>query len=435
MKKHIKTIVSLLLASLMLLGVCACTKPGGDPTAEPKADPTEAPNGGQTAFNMTAVNLSANVTPSKVEGKDADQTFIAAQADFAVRLFQNSLNMQGNTLVSPLSVMLALAMTANGADGETLAGMENALGGLTIDELNEYLYTFINTLPDEEKCRVVPANSIWIRDDFAENVKEAFLRKDADYYGAPAYRAPFDDTTLADINGWVKTNTDGMIEKVIDEIGDDTVMYLINALIFEAEWASKYDETEVNDAVFHGLGGDQTVSMMYSDEFGYINDGSAEGFIKNYAGGKYSFAALLPNAGTDIYDYIKTLSGGKLRALLGNAKNEAVSAGLPKFSYDYEPLLNNALSAMGMSRAFDRNNAEFPKMSDSELYISKVIHKTFIEVGEQGTRAGAVTAVAMDCEGAIMIEHSVILDRPFVYMIVDNATNLPIFIGAVTDIG
>ena len=226
-----------------------------------------------------------------------------------------------------------------------------------------------------------------------------------------------------------------MIKKIIDEIGDDTVMYLINALIFEAEWASKYDETEVNDAVFHGLGGDQTVSMMYSDEFGYINDGSAEGFIKNYAGGKYSFAALLPNAGTDIYDYIGSLTGEKLIAALNGRQDESVSAGLPKFSYDYEIMLNDALKAMGMPLAFDPYGADFKKMSDSQLFISKVIHKTFIEVGEQGTRAGAVTAVAMDCEGAIMIEHSVILDRPFVYMIVDNATNLPIFIGAVTDIG
>ena len=182
-------------------------------------------------------------------------------------------------------------------------------------------------------------------------------------------------------------------------------------------------------------GGTKTVSMMYSDEFGYINDGRAEGFIKNYAGNKYSFAALLPNADTDIYDYIGSLTGEKLIAALNGRQNESVSAGLPKFSYDYELLLNNALKAMGMRQAFDPYGADFKKMSDSQLFISKVIHKTFIEVAEQGTRAGAVTAVAMDCESAIMVEHRVILDRPFVYMIVDNATNLPIFIGAVTDIG
>lgn len=435
MKNHIKTIICLLLAASMLLGAFACAgNGGGEPTPAPNGN--TGGNGGKTAFVPAAVNLSAKVQPAAVEGRAADQKFIAAQADFAVTLFQNSLNMQGNTLVSPLSVMLALAMTANGADGETLAGMEKALGGssLPIDELNEYLYHYIKYLPSGEKYKVTPANSIWIRDGFAENVKETFLQKNADYYGAAAYRAPFDDTTLADINGWVKENTDGMIEKVIDSIDPSTVMFLINALIFDAEWAEKYESSAVHDAPFHPYGGgEKTVSMMYSDEYFYLSDNGAEGFIKPYAGDKYSFAVLMPQEGTDIYDYIKTLSGGKLLAILNARKSEAVSAGLPKFSYDYELLLNNALSAMGMSRAFDPNSAEFTKMSDSELYISKVIHKTFIEVAEQGTRAGAVTVVAMD-EAAMMTEHTVILDRPFVYMILDNATNLPIFIGCVTDI-
>ena len=432
MKNRIKTILCLLLAASMLFA-SACAKPGGgSQTAEPNGNT----NGGNTAFNPTAVNLSAKVTPAKTEGREADMEFIAAQADFAVTLFKNSLNMEGNTLVSPLSVMLALAMTANGADGETLSEMENALGGVPIDRLNEYLHTFVGGLPSDEKAKFIPANSIWIRDDFAGTVEDAFLQKNADYYGAAAYRAPFDDTTLADINGWVKANTDGMIEKVIDKIDPDTVMFLINALTFEAEWASKYTEDEVHSADFRPRGGGtKTVSMMYSEEYGYLSDNGAEGFIKPYAGGNYSFAALMPDEGTDIYDYIRSLSGGKLLAILNGRQEECVNAGLPKFSYDYELLLNNALKAMGMVKAFDANEADFTRISPFEPYISKVIHKTFIEVAEQGTRAGAVTVVTMD-EAAMMTmtEHTVILDRPFVYMIIDNATNLPIFIGAVTDI-
>ena len=421
MKKHIKTIICLLLAASMLLGSLACT---GNANG----------SGKKTAFSAKAENLSAKVTPAEAHGKAADQSFIAAQADFAVTLFKNSLNMQGNTLVSPLSVLLALAMTANGAEGETLEGMEKALGGISIGELNEYLYAVLSSLPAEEFCKVIPANSIWIIEGYP--VEDAFLQKNADYYGAAVYRAPFDSTTVDDINGWVAANTDDMIKKIIDRIDEDTVMYLINALIFEAEWVHKYEKGAVRDAVFHTYGGGETtVQMMYSEEYGYIEDGDAAGFIKPYAGGRYSFAALLPNEGVDIYDYIRTLSGGKLRALLGNAKAETVSVGIPKFSCDYELLLNNALKAMGMERAFDPENAEFTRISEFSPFISRVIHKTFIEVGEQGTRAGAVTAVQMDCEGAVLIDHSVILDRPFVYMIIDNETNLPIFIGTLNTLG
>ncbi len=169
-KKTMRSALIMLLIGAMLFSV-ACSNKGGKEQPGGKTGEAEKP---AQNHQMTAENLSASVKAGTVGGRAADQKFIAAQADFAVRLFQFSLNKSGNTLVSPLSVMIALAMTANGADGETLAGMEKALGGVPIDELNEYLYTYLKELPCGEKYKVVPANSIWIREGLP--VTEAFLQ-------------------------------------------------------------------------------------------------------------------------------------------------------------------------------------------------------------------------------------------------------------------
>ena len=178
--------------------------------------------------------------------------------------------------------------------------------------------------------------------------------------------------------------------------------------------------------------------MMTSEERLYLCDENSTGFIKNYSGGKYSFAALLPNEGIDIYEYIQGLTGERLQNTFDGAQASAVKATMPKFSYEYESSLNDALKKLGMNSAFDESKADFSKMgksSNGNIFISEVKHKTFICVDERGTKAGAVTSVAMDNGAADpMSMHSVKLDRPFVYMIIDNDTNLPLFIGAVTDI-
>ncbi len=184
---------------------------------------------------VQAANLMDGVTAKTVSGKAADDAFKNSSADFAIRLFQKTRDDSKNSLISPLSVMLALSMTANGAKGETLAQTESLLGGdIPMETLNEYLYSYINALPSEKTAKLNVANSIWFRDNgfTAENT---FLQKNADYYGAAVYKSAFDVKTLRDINNWVKKNTDGMIEKIIDDLDPDAVMYLINTVLFDAE--------------------------------------------------------------------------------------------------------------------------------------------------------------------------------------------------------
>jgi serpin B len=175
---------------------------------------------------------------------------------------------------------------------------------------------------------------------------------------------------------------------------------------------------------------------MYSDEYKYLDDGKATGFIKPYAGNKYSFAALLPNENIQIDEYIQSLTGTGFLNMIKNAENIIVQTYLPKFKYEYEIKMNDALKTLGMPDAFHDGKADFKKMatsSDGNIYIGEVLHKTFISVDELGTKAGAVTKVEIQAECVIEYEKTVRLDRPFVYAIIDNATNLPVFIGTVVN--
>lgn len=413
----------------------------------PTETPTRTPGcvtSPPTATEGTCVVIIGTEPPTptmkKAENKLED-AFVGSAADFSLKLFQKSYSGTKNSLISPVSVMTALAMTANGAGGKTLEQMETVLGGdLSIEELNGHLKTFLEGRENTEKVKINCANSVWFRDE--ENrltVKQDFLKKSEDYYDAAVYKKPFDEQTVKDINQWVTENTDGMITEVLDQIPDDAVMYLINALMFDGEWARVYNENNIYEGSFTGIDGTaQPVKMMSSEENKYLDDGMAIGFVKNYAGGQYSFVALLPKEGISLDDYIAALSGEIWCNTLSQARDATVYATTPKFSYEADMLLNDTLAAMGMTDAFSAGAADFSKMAQStrgNISIGRVIHKTFIAVDERGTRAGAVTAVEAIDESAPMEVYTVKLDRPFVYAIVDNATGLPIFMGAVVSLG
>lgn len=389
------------------------------------------------AVKVQADDLMKGITPEKTSGRAANDAFKNGAADFAVRLFQNTREEGKNSLISPLSVMLALSMTANGAKGETLAQMEALLGGdIPIGELNEYLHAYVGSLPSSEKAKLTLANSIWFKNS-GFTVEEDFLQRNADYYGAAVYKSAFDEKTLRDINNWVKENTDGVIDKIVDQMDPYAAMYLVNTVLFDAEWQNIYRKHEVRDGTFTAIdGAKRTVSMMYSNESLYLDDGKATGFLKPYKNG-YSFAALLPNEGVALDDYTASLTGEGFLTTVKNAKEGPVEAAMPKFSYDYGIEMSDALKALCMTVPFDAELADFSGLghsSDGNIYISCVLHKAYIAVDEKGTKAGAATAIEAPAAGDWEDRRRVILDRPFVYAIIDNAAGLPIFIGAVTDI-
>lgn len=385
-------------------------------------------------------DLMVTVNPSKIIKMTELNSDSASVADFGLRLFRESMKSGENTLISPLSVLCALAMTANGAREETRSQMEAVLG-LDVETLNSWLSTYMSRLELSENKKLHLANSIWFKDVDSFTVNPDFLQLNADYYGAGVMKAPFDDTTCREINDWVAENTDGMIRDILDGIPDSVVMYLVNALAFDANWQEIYRETAIWDGEFTMEDGiSQNVQMMHSTENTYLEDDLARGFIKYYEGGEYAFAALIPNQGISVEAYLDSLTGERLLSLLKNAQNSTVQAAMPKFELEYNMELSEVLCAMGMERAFDGGLADFTGLGTStegNIYISRVLHKTFIRVDGKGTKAGAATVVEMDRECAMepMEVHVVNLDRPFVYLLIDTHTNLPFFMGTMMDPG
>ncbi len=349
--------------------------------------------------------------------------------DFGVDILKNSFGEDDNTLISPISVIYALGMTANGADGNTLSEMEDTFG-LSVDELNGYLNAYLKTLASSEGAKFNIANSIWIRED--ENLKpsEDFLQKNKDYLDAKIFEAKFNIDTAKEINNWVSDNTSGLIDSIIDEISDDAMMYLINALALTAEWESPYSEDQVIEDDFTKIYNEkEKTEFMFSKLNSYIEGENETGFLKYYKDRKYAFAALLPNEDININDYVKSLNGEKVNSLLSEVEDKETLTTIPKFESEFSYILNDSLKSMGIKKAFSPEESEFSKMG-ADLFISSIIHKTYISVHELGTEAGAVTAVIMEATSMPMEEpKEVFLNRPFVYMIIDTENNVPLFLG------
>ena len=390
------------------------------------------------ATTVQAANLMEGVTPNKVTALNDLSDQNAAITDFAIRLFQTSEGSGKNTLVSPLSVLCALAMTANGAEAETLQQMEEVLG-MTTEEMNLYLYSYMQNLPQDENNKLSLANSIWFTDHERFTVNQDFLQTTADYYGADIYKAPFNEQTCKDINNWVKEKTDGMIPNALDKIPEDAILYLINALAFDAEWADIYEKHQVREGEFTKEDGTkQECEFMYSTENNYFEDEKATGFLKYYKSGKYAFVALLPKEGVSVSEYIASLTGESLNEMLSNPEHTTVYTSIPKFETSYSVELSEILENMGMTKAFDPNGADFDGLGSSaggNIHISRVMHKTYISVEEKGTRAAAVTIVEPGDGAAMEPEQpkEVYLYRPFVYMLIDCENNIPFFIGTIME--
>ena len=390
-----------------------------------------------TGCAAAPADLTEGIRPDVADAFLTDSA-AASVSEFAVQLLRETAELGTSTLVSPLSVLSALGMTSLGAGGETLAQMESAFG-IPADELASALCAWQGFLPQSGDVTLRLANSVWFTDDSRFTVSEDFLQKNADYYGADAYQLPLDGAAVRAVNQWVSEKTDGQIKKILDDISSDAVMLLANAVSFDAEWQDIYEKQQVRKTEFTREDG-TTVrpDMMYSSEYGYLSDGNAEGFVKYYKGRKFAFAALLPKEGMSVEEYLGTLTGEGLYRMLSAPEGRTVHAGIPAFESGTSAELSAVLSEMGMPDAFDVQKADFTGMGTSDagnIFISRVLHKTTITVDARGTKAGAATVIEMtDGASAEMEEPKVvILNRPFVYMLLDCDTGLPFFIGTMMD--
>lgn len=342
------------------------------------------------------IDLMADITAGDVSGdvsgfRDGEEGAITL-TDFGVRLFQNSMREGKNTLVSPAAVLYALGMVANGAEGETLSQVEEA-AGLSREEMNGYLYVYKEALQEQgnSRCKVNLANSIWLRADDRLSVERDFLQVNADYYGADVYQVPFDRTGVERINGWVSENTYGMIKEFLSDVPEDAVMYLVSTTALDARWSEVY-YTSSQESFTKEDGTVQQAEFMYGEEFHYLKDDMAQGFLKYYEGNQYAFAALLPDEGISVSDYVSSLTGEKLHGILTDSVYAQVHTVLPKFEVRYEAEMSDILGEMGIKDLFDAERADLSGMGSLEeemIVVDRILHKTFISVDEQGTKAGA----------------------------------------------
>lgn len=369
--------------------------------------------------------------------RDNNKNIAEATADFGFELFGYALQSDGNALISPVSVMAALAMTADGAKGETLAQMEAVLG-MTNENLRKHYGGYVHPANSDEHLRF--ANSLWLRNDGSFQINKSFVDRTLEAYGADVFSEPFDNSTKNKINFWISENTDGEIKNMLSVIPSETVSYLINTVLFEAEWAEPYREPNVRENyIFHSASGkNQNVTMLHSGEYGLVELGKTKGFVKNYANCNYAFVGLLPDGGVSVEDAVASFSGEEFVDAVRNTADVKVVVTIPKFDFDCKFELNDALRAMGMPAAFSSSEADFTNFGVSPLgnvYIGKVLHNTFIRYDEKGTKAGAATVIQFDAESAMVQEkiEYLVFDRPFIYAIIDRTSGMPIFIGAVKE--
>ncbi len=384
--------------------------------------------------------------PSDYERPVPAENMNEAYINFSVELFKRSLTEGENSMISPASVEFALVMALNGADGDTLTEMLTVLcPDATTEEINAFVADLSSMLTYSRGADLYIANSIWSNETIlGDCLNETYANTLKEDMNAEAYMLPFNNKAVDKINDWADENTDGMISELLKEIPPDAAMYLINAMTFEGEWSEPYEEYQIkeNQIFTNANGEEEEARMLRETGILYLENDDATGFIKYYEGGEYAFMAMLPKEEGPIEDYVANMTGEDYITFYQSLTREYdVITELPCFTYSYDLTLNDALIEMGMPTAFSEGTADFsPMVTDPtvNLYISNVIHKTYIELDENGTKAAAVTAVEMNCDSAAYEEpkevKEVILDRPFVYAIVDTHTGMPIFMGTVNSV-
>jgi len=362
---------------------------------------------------------------------------ISAGSEFGLDLFRNVLGSEDcpeNIMISPMSVAIALGMTYNGAEGDTKTAFENTLRhqGLSREEINDIYKALIDyLLKADRKVIFEIANSIWYRQDF--NVLQSFTDVNSEYYYAEVRALDFNNANAVRIiNDWAALKTHDKIKDVLDYIPGDAVMYLINALYFNGMWKYRFDEENTFAGSFHGENDEVQVNYMKNEStYNYFENDLLSAIELPYGNGNFVMHVFLPKVSKSVEELTEEITPENWSVWMGSfTLREEVEVQLPKFKYEYKTLLNDPLTQMGLGNAFS-GQADFSGIStDYDLYISRVIHKTFIDVNEKGTEAAAVTVVEIRYT-SVPEKTRFIADRPFIYAISEKNTGALLFMGKV----
>ena len=418
MNKNAKRVVLSGMAAAMLVS-CGTAKKSG------QSDTGVASKGDMEAIDNDYLILS-----------DAQRDLLAKNNTFAINLF-NKTNGMDSRVISPLSVTGLMTILANGADGDTRQEILNTLGftGGSMDEINA-LYGYLI----QKTGTLDPSTTVSIADYIAVNknnkIKDEYASVVRDWFKAEVENLDFTSQKSAGvINNWCSKHTDGMIPQIIDRVEPSAVAYLMNAIYFNGSWTDKFDAKNTKLERFQGYTRDiKKVKMMHrNDEYSYTANGTYSAVRLPYGNGSFAMTVLLPNEGKSIDDMMRVVNAKEIANLGRKMENCKVDLKLPKFTTEVEQPLNEVIAGLGAPTMF-KPGADFSRLADGNMFVSKMFQKAKIEVSEEGTKAAAATAAIMTMSAYEPEPRQVEFhaDRPFVYIISESSTGAIYFIGQFT---
>ncbi|MCJ7842457.1 serpin family protein [Lederbergia sp. NSJ-179] len=374
-------------------------------------------------------------------GKDDYQKINSANNELGFQLLSKVVpDDEGNIFISPTSLLMALSMVYNGADGETKDEIAKALQteGIDVEDLNKANASFMSMLHNRSKqVELNVANSIWLNEHF--HFQKHFKTNTQDYFNAKIQEVDITDSkTPNKINDWVQQSTNSKIEDIVDSrLDPNIVSILINAIYFKGDWTYEFDQKLTEDRPFHLKDGStkDVPLMTVKEKLAYMENDDIQAVTLPYGEKQeMSMNVILPKESTSLEKIIPLLTNENWQAWKTEMKPQEGTVMLPKFQLEYETILNESLEKLGMKTAFQENTANFSKMiqEDESIWISQIKQKTFIDVNEKGTEAAAATSVEMKITSALIDGPFIMeINRPFIIMITDHRTDAILFLGAI----
>lgn len=381
-------------------------------------------------------------TSSPTMSSTMNSQLTTANQQFGFKLFSQLLQQDSeqNLMMSPTSVAIALSMLYNGASGETQQEIARTLGvqELSVETLNQANAELKAVLEAADpQVTLAIANSLWGNQNVV--FQPSFLQRMQTFYHAEVETLDFNHPSAVNlINAWVNRSTEGKISAILDEVRPEDLLFLINAVYFKGEWQQAFDAANTRDRSFTLLDGrtKQHPLMSQTGNFYYQENEHFQAVSLPYGNGRLRMDIFLPQAdGSLLQFYQEFIAEQNWNAIMTRFIRRDGTVELPRFRYEYETRLNDALQALGMLTAFDPNMADLSGLSEQDSFVNEVRHKTFIEVNEEGTEAAAVTSIGIQVTSAqIPIEpFTMTVDRPFFYVIRDTQSGAILFMGTVVD--
>lgn len=378
--------------------------------------------------------------PRSVADQSVDQKLVAANTKFGFKLFSEILKHDSskNVFVSPISVAIALSMVYNGASGQTQQAMAQTLEfpGMSLESINQANAALKETLENSDpQVQMAIANSLWAK--FDTSFQPEFLQRNQQFYQAKVTDLDFSDPTAPSvINNWVAQSTQGKINKIIDKIRPDDMLFLLNAIYFKGKWTTPFDKSQTTTQPFYLSNGHQKqLSMMaQSGRYRYYENEKFQAVSLPYGKGRLSLYIFLPKPEFSLAAFSQDLSAENNSQWMSQFQLRNGSIRLPRFKIEYNIELTNTLKALGMEAALN-SQANFSQMSSIPLRLNQIKHKTFVEVNEEGTEASAVTSVGVVATAAHLpkLPFQMTVDHPFFCQIRDNQTGTILFMGTIIE--